>query len=297
MKKFQHIGIISKQGLSQINQIIDLITNLLDKKNIHYTIDKKTAPAIDKTPSIYKSINDWSNEIDLAIVIGGDGTFLSAARALYQKNIPLLGVNMGRLGFLADLPVENLTNNLNEILAGNYQTEQRQMVQANLKNRPQVLTALNDIVIHKNRMSRIVDVKVLLNGKFLAQYHADGIIFASPTGSTAYTLSAGGPIVAPHLSALLITPVCPHTLTQRSLVVSSDSIIDIEISAENAQDLQITVDGQEEFSISADDKISIQMQPQITVLHPQNYCFQNRLREKFNWGLGLSSKNAKASTN
>ena len=233
-------------------------------------------------------IMQWPDDIDLAIVIGGDGTFLYAGRSLLGKHIPLLGINTGRLGFLADLPQESLEDSLNAIFDGHYQREQRNTLSVHVNRNGEKgarFFAINDAVIHKRNMARMIEVEVFIRGQYLSHYRADGLILATPTGSTAYALSAGGPIIEPTLSALLVVPICPHTLTQRPLVIDAASDIEVRIGANSIKDVQLTIDGQAEYHLNPTDSITLRRARDLTVIHPADYQFQSRLRQKLNWGI------------
>lgn len=284
---FTHIGIIGKYGADHTGATIERVIALLEKQQLRYTIAADTAPPELKNHSHCRPIKDWQSDIDLAVVIGGDGTFLYAGRMLHAKNIPLVGINAGRLGFLADLSAEHLEPQLSAILSGDYCLETRQILSATIENAHQIrgkFVAINDLVIHKRTMARMVELNTYNRGEFLCHYRADGLILSTPTGSTAYALSAGGPILEPSLDALIIAPICPHTLTHRPVVVGSGSAITITLG-DDPQDIQLTIDGQEEFLLQTGDCIHTRHHGKITVLHPSDYRFQHRLRQKLNWGI------------
>lgn len=287
MNQFHHIGIIGKNGAAATQSIIERTAALLTNRGIAYTLDAATVPAALADAPESRAIADWPADIDLAIVIGGDGTFLYAGRALHAKNIPLVGINAGRLGFLADLSADALDKQLAAILSGEYSLERRQILAIRVHQHGKTRAcyhAMNDLVIHKRSMARMVELDAYTRGEFLCHYHADGLILSTPTGSTAYALSAGGPIVEPTLNALIIAPICPHTLNHRPVVISADSGITVTLGSSNP-DIQITVDGQVEFILEPDDIITTEHGGTLTVLHPKAYRFQQRLREKLNWGL------------
>lgn len=287
--QFRHIGIIGKNGVTHTQQTIDRVIAVLSAQKITYTLDATTVPPELSKVAEARHIKDWSNDIDLALVIGGDGTFLYAGRTLHDKNIPLVGINAGRLGFLADLSATELEAQLNAILSGQYTLERRQMLNIHVHQHGETRAhfyAVNDLVIHKRSMARMVELDAYTRGEFLCHYHADGLILSTPTGSTAYALSAGGPILEPTLNALIIAPICPHTLNHRPVVISADSDIDVTLGQNNV-DIQLTIDGQEEFILQPDDCITTTHGGYLTVLHPTTYQFQQRLREKLNWGISL----------
>lgn len=285
---FRHIGIVGKYGAPHAQETITRIISVLKERKLNYTLDRNTIPA--PLARHYRAIPivDWSDEIDLCIVVGGDGTFLYAGRAVCAKNIPLLGVNMGRLGFLADVAVNQLEKDLNAILSGAYCQEMRQVLTVQVFDQQQTLLwqsyAVNDAVVHKRTMARMVELNTYTRGQFFSAYRADGLIISTPTGSTAYALAAGGPILEPSMPALVIAPICPHSLTYRPVVIDANSDIDIE-PFHDSYDVQITVDGQEEWILQTSDRIHITAANQLLVIHPADYQFQQRLRTKFNWGI------------
>lgn len=284
---FTHIGLVGKFGERTISSSISQVLKILDQRGIVYTLDADTVPKSLIHQPYTKPLLDWSPEIDLCIVIGGDGTFLHAGRSLLHKGIPLLGINAGRLGFLADLPTNQLDTQLNAILSGQYYLEQRQTLAVEVIAHQEVrarFNAINDAVIHKRTMARMVELDAYTRGELLCHYRADGLILSTPTGSTAYALSAGGPILEPNMDALIIAPICPHTLTHRPVVVGPDSEIEVVLHP-FTHDTQLTIDGQEELLLNTDDRIFIRHASALRVLHPADYQFQRRLREKLNWGV------------
>ncbi|MDO4777733.1 MAG: NAD(+)/NADH kinase [Cardiobacteriaceae bacterium] len=285
---FTHIGIVGKYGASHVGDTIARVVAVLDARHIQVTLDQNTMPAPWRDHERARPIAQWPDDINLAIVIGGDGTFLYAGRSLLEKNIPLLGINTGRLGFLADLPLETLEDSLSAILDGHYRREYRHTLSVRVTHQGRDTAqffAINDAVIHKRSMARMIEVEVFTRGHYLSHYRADGLILATPTGSTAYALSAGGPIIEPTLDAMLVVPICPHTLTQRPVVIDGQSDIEVCVSASSIKDVQLTIDGQAEHLLNPTDRITIRRAEKLTVIHPADYQFQSRLRQKLNWGI------------
>lgn len=286
--QFTHIGIVGKYGASHIGDTLTRVLAVLHERRIAVTLDQNTMPDTWRDHPRARPITEWSDSINLAIVIGGDGTFLYAGRSLLDKRIPLLGINTGRLGFLADLPLSSLEENLHTILDGHFQREQRHTLAVHVSHQDggsAHFHAINDAVIHKRRMARMIEVEVFTRGQYLSHYRADGLILATPTGSTAYALSAGGPIIEPTLDAMLVVPICPHTLTQRPVVINGESDIDVYIGTNSIKDVQLTIDGQVEHLLNPSDCITIRRAEKLTVIHPPDYQFQSRLRQKLNWGI------------
>ena len=289
---FTHIGIVGKYGVSHIGDTIARVVAVLEARHLQVTLDQNTMPAPWRDHARACPIAQWPDDINLAIVIGGDGTFLYAGRSLLEKNIPLLGINTGRLGFLADLPLETLEDSLSAILDGHYRREYRHALFVRVTHQGRDTAqffAINDAVIHKRSMARMIEVEVFTRGQYLSHYRADGLILATPTGSTAYALSAGGPIIEPTLDAMLVVPICPHTLTQRPVVIDGQSDIEVCVSASSIKDVQLTIDGQAEHLLNPTDRITIRRAGKLTVVHPADYQFQSRLRQKLNWGIAPES--------
>jgi NAD+ kinase len=227
-------------------------------------------------------------ECDIAIVIGGDGTLLNAARELVNYNVPLVGVNRGRLGFLVDVSPEDKLHELVEIINGEYIEEHRLLLNASLERGGDVIhqsLAFNDTVMRTKDVLQIIEFEISINGSFVLSQRADGIIVATPSGSTAYSLSSGGPIVNPNLNALVLQPICPHTLSSRPLVVTAESEVEIAVTERKTVYAQMVCDGQVYTDLQNDDIIRVKRHNRtIRMLHPANYDYHRILREKLNWG-------------
>ncbi len=219
----------------------------------------------------------------LAIVLGGDGTFISVARQLAPYNVPIIGVNLGRLGFLTDLTLSNLTESLPRLLAGEYREERRVLLSVvrSLANAEQHL-AVNDVVVNRGGATSLVDLEISLNDRFAYGFRADGVIVATPTGSTAYALSAGGPIMAPFVNAFTIVPIAPHALTNRPIVVADDSVIRITVA--RAREALASIDGHHVIALTEGDSVEIKRAADTVCLwHPLDYDYYHTLREKLGW--------------
>ena len=260
------------------------------KKKIRETI-KELEPLFRKKSHL--SIIDISDEdelekvsADLAFVFGGDGTILSASRKLNGRQIPLIGVHLGKFGFLADLTSREISDSLEKIFAGEYVISQRMMLTCKVIRSEQVINetlGLNDAVISRTSLSRLISIKLYVNEKTVTTYSSDGLIVSTPAGSTAHSLSAGGPIVTPDMEAFIITPICPHTLSNRPLVVSGDSKIEMEQISES-KGVGLTVDGQIYFDVKVGDRIVIERaENKLQLIDIQTRTFYDVLREKLNW--------------
>lgn len=224
---------------------------------------------------------------DMAIVLGGDGTFLSVARFLEDRPTPIIGVNLGGLGFLTEISEEDCFHELEQILDGKYEIEERMRLQVSIRRDRQEIfrqSVVNDVVINKGALARIVDVKISIDDRYLTHYRADGLIVATPTGSTAYNLSAGGPIVYPTAHSTILTPICPFTLTNRPIILPSDVVIQVELG-ERIKDVTLTCDGQVGCQLASSDQISISAAPNpLRLIKTPAVDYFEILRTKLKWG-------------
>lgn len=236
------------------------------------------------------SIAEFPASCDLTVAIGGDGTMLSAARVLAGFDIPVVGINVGRLGFLADVTLKNLEKQLSRILDGQYRHDNRFLLQAHLNQAELPISiAMNDVVVHSHQGLHMIEFETHINGRFLNSQRADGLVIATPTGSTAYAMSAGGPILDVDLDALVLASVCPHTLSNRPLVVAASSIIDITLSEKNSTSALVTCDGRPGHLLGPGDTIRIQRHPnRIDLLHLEDHDHYSILRAKLEWGRKLT---------
>ena len=288
---FNTVGLIGKSSDPAVGATLNEIVAYLKAQSLRVLLDNSV------TQSQRILVRGWEaadrraigRQCDLAIVVGGDGTLLAAARSLVDFQVPILGVNLGRLGFLADISPGELINRLDEILNGHYREDQRSLLHAEVRRGESTVTqadALNDVVVHKREMARMIEIRALLDGRYVTDYRADGLIISTPTGSTAYALSSGGPIVAPNMEAVLLVPICPHTLTQRPLMVDVDSEIEIQIDPANSTDIQVTCDGQVGLDIRPGDRVVIRKKRRrLRLLHPTGHDYFQLLRAKLGWGV------------
>ena len=266
MDKFKKIGIIYKPNISGVLAVCEKIEKFFISK--HFV-------------TIVSEINKPERDIEFAIVVGGDGTILRAARFYAPLNIPVFGVNIGRLGFLAQAQADEIETALEKLIKNEYKIDERLMLNLPSAN----LNALNDIVIKNSNSSKTVELSVYLNGNHVCNYLADGLIVATPTGSTAYTLSAGGPILEPSLEAIVLAPICPHTLNMRPLVIPADETVEIRAKKETQEPLSVFIDGQ--IEIKEQKNVIIKKSEQtakIVLLNKNDDGFYTVLKEKLNWG-------------
>lgn len=286
--KFKTIALIGKymnQSALQLMQadLADLARHL-SAKNIDVWVEENTAQHAQLSGYKTLPLEQVGIVADLAIVMGGDGTMLSVARSLIEADVPLVGINRGRFGFLTDLRAEDMLTEIDCILEGNYIREPRMLLLTQVLRGNQLIHssyALNDVVIKSGL--RLIELEVEIDGKFVYKQRSDGLILSTPTGTTAYALSAGGPILHPNLEAISLVPICPHTLSNRPIAVNSTS--KIEVTLVQFSEAQLSMDGQSHEVLEIGDKIMVQRaEKNIFLLHPSDYCYFDMLRNKLNWG-------------
>jgi NAD+ kinase len=279
-------GIVCKPVQEIIGSVAPPLLAWLRERSIAVCVDTETEGCLATSVKALPR-ESLSDEIELLIVLGGDGTLLSAARALNNHKIPILAVNLGGLGFMTSVTLEEMYPLLEQVLAGNYRTTERMMLEAEIfhSGKPaERQSALNDAVANKGALARMLDFDVLVDDEHVGRYRADGIIVATPTGSTAYSLAAGGPIVDPTIDAFVITPICPHMLTNRPLVIPGSAKIDLDFAAA-AQPVYLTIDGQIGFQLEAHDRVTIkQSSNRVTLVRPPTKTYFEVLRSKLRWG-------------
>lgn len=225
--------------------------------------------------------------VDLILVLGGDGTMIATARMIGDQEVPVLGVNYGGLGYLAEFRIEELYSALESILSDNYRLDKRVMLAVELLRGSELITrnrVLNDVVINKSALARIIEIEVYFSQQFVNSFRADGLIISTPTGSTAYNLSAGGPVVFPSMNAIVITPICPFTLTNRPIVVPDDAVIELRLKTEQ-EDVALTLDGQVGFPLKVNDRAVIRKsRTTFNLIQPSNRNYFDVLRDKLRWG-------------
>jgi len=283
-EKFDTIGLVVRQDLDAHLDTVKLVISALGKYAdvLVHCLDSDFS--VDNFPT--HSIEQLVTRSNLIISLGGDGTLLSAARALVDKDTPLLGINLGRLGFLADVSVSDFEQHLVDVIAGKYTIENRFFIEGEIYNSSSAISsniALNDIVLHSHESLSMIEYEVYSDGNLIHKQRADGVIVTTPTGSTAYALSGGGPIMHPSLETLAIVPICPHTLSNRPIVLPAEQEIDVRLGQADSI-ARVNYDGQSTVIINSDDRIRIKRYPKsIALLHPQNYDYFEILRAKLYW--------------
>ncbi|HHJ34999.1 MAG TPA: NAD(+) kinase [Gammaproteobacteria bacterium] len=286
--KFNTIGIITKPRLESIGQTtLQSLLDFLKKKNCDILLDQKIPDAINHGDFEKADRKTMGERCDLVIAVGGDGTILDAVRSLAQVDVPLLGINVGRLGFLADISPLELESSLEDILNGSYREEQRFLLEMQVIRDDKLIfegDAFNDVVVHIRDVARMIEIETRINDNFVNHQRADGIVIATPTGSTAYALSAGGPILHATLDVITLVPISPHTLSNRPLVVDADSQIKILICNTKDGIAQATCDGHLSTDVLVGDHITVRRKSdKITLLHPRQHDYFEILRAKLHW--------------
>lgn len=286
---FHTIGLIGKFGDPNVAGTLNQIAAHLRRRQSRVLLDDSSARLMPNSGLEIANRTVIGEQCDLVIVMGGDGTMLNAARSLVDYEVPILGVNLGRLGFLADVSPGELPHSLDAVLNGQFREARRSLLHAQVMHGDRVTgeaDALNDVVIHKREVARMIEVDTFLDGRFLNVYRADGLIISTPTGSTAYALASGGPIIHPGLEAVVLVPICPHTLTHRPIVVKADSVIEVVLNAVNPTQTQVTCDGQVSLALESGDHVVIRKKDRkVRLIHPLNHDYFKLLRAKLSWGL------------
>jgi NAD+ kinase len=282
----KRIGIVAKTDREEARGVLARLLPWCAQRGLVPVLDKDSAALLSEAAPAAAAKSELPGQADLLLVLGGDGTLLSVARLVGDLGVPILGVNLGGLGFLTALTVEELFPALEALLADGLVVEERMMLGARVSRQGERLSeyvALNDVVITKSAMSRIINLEVSVEGQFATGYRADGLIISTPTGSTAYCLSAGGPIVYPTMDAVVLTPICSHTLTNRPIVLPATLTIQVGLNSD--QDVMLTLDGQVGFALKRGDLVEIRRAAaRIRLLRfPQKHFF-SVLRTKLKWG-------------
>ncbi len=281
----KNIAIFCKQKPSVDREVLSQLTRWLRERGINVLMDGDTAGLIDETSPLSRA--ELPRKVELIIVLGGDGTLLSVARIAHEADVPILGVNLGSLGFLTEITLDELYDTLRSVLDNKYDFEQRMLLSANLMRNGECIEdhqVLNDVVINKGALARIVNLKVRVDGQYMTSYRADGLIIATPTGSTAYSLSAGGPIIHPSMHALVLCPICPFDLANRPIVVPDQSVLEVEITTPN-EDVRVTLDGQEGYEFSAGDVLRVKKADNsVKLVQAKGKNYYQLLRKKLHWG-------------
>ena len=286
--RFRHVALIGKYHAQGSRLAVESIAQFLNAQGCDVSVEKDTASNTGLTQFPILDVAGIGTQCDLALVVGGDGTMLGIGRVLAKFGVPLIGINQGRLGFITDIAFDDYQSVLSPMLRGNFEEDRRWMMQAQVMRDGRCVfnaTAMNDVVVNRGATSGMVELRVEVDGRFVANQRADGLIIASPTGSTAYALSAGGPLLHPSIGGWVLVPIAPHTLSNRPIVLSDIGEVAIEIVA--GRDASANFDMQSLASLMIGDRIIVKRSDyQMRFLHPKGWSYFDTLRKKLHWNEG-----------
>jgi NAD+ kinase len=285
--KSKSIGILTKPKFPEVKTTLQAVVAWLRARNIEVVLDNTSASLLGEKGGLQKT--QLAGKADVLLVLGGDGTMLNAARLAGERGIPILGVNMGGLGFLTEVRLEHLYPSLERVFANDFVLDERLMLRTLVHRHGETVAqgvVLNDVVVSKGTLARMIELQIAIQGQFVTNLRGDGLIVSTPTGSTAYSLSAGGPILDPAVQSLILTPICPHTLTHRPLIVPGNAEIDITLTSKD-EGAMATLDGQVGVALTQGDTVVLNVSEQRTRLirFPES-SYYDVLREKLKWGDG-----------
>ena len=281
MNKIEQVGFVIKAHAPEMKNILADLIAYFDEKKIACVLEEVAAEKLGLPDGMKRE--DIPKEVNLVVVLGGDGTLLSIAHIAAQKNVPVVGINLGALGFLTEVPLNEMFLTLDSYLAGNEKIVSRRMM-LEAKTQENAYFSLNDVVINKGALARMIRCAIWIDGEEIAMTRADGLIISTPTGSTGYSLSAGGPIIQPYIPAIILTPICPHTLSFRPMVISSESEVKVQLLTAG-EEVYLTIDGQRGELMKKDDTVTVRqsgLKLQLVSSPRRNYF--DLLKEKLRWG-------------
>lgn len=285
---FKRIVLITNAETRKIAETLNSLIVYLQNNAIDFILDASSSALANQPGFPGIEDNETNVNCDLAIAIGGDGTMLKAAHFAYHHDIPLLGINRGRLGFLADIPADAMAEHLDPIFAGTFVEDERFLLHVEVLRKGQSLlknSAFNDVIIHKWNIAKLIEFETYVDNNFVHRQRSDGLIVCSPTGSTAYALSGGGPILYPSLNALALVPICPHALTNRPIVIDGNSLVEIVVGTREIDQARLSCDGDVELELAPRDQIHVRKKDKkIRLIHPKNHDHFSILRAKLQWG-------------
>ena len=284
MSKFNCIGLVARVASNQVRESLLTVQQLLGSKDVEVVFDQVAADALgDGRPRI-ASLEEMGGSCDLLIAVGGDGNILSAARVMAPFGVPILGINRGKLGFLADISPDEIEARLCEVLSGDYTAEEHFLLEGQVAGYDEVPCALNEVLIHSANMPKMIEAEIYVNDQFVYTLNSDGLIVSSPTGSTAYALSAGGPIMHPSLDAIALIPMFPHSLNNRPLVVPGGDEIKIVIGSDTQMKAKVSFDSHLEFQVEPGESLRIRKKKErLLLIHPPGHSFYGVCRSKLDW--------------
>lgn len=286
---FKAIGLIARQGDAAVREALEATLAVLNAHALDIVVDHNCAHLVGPAAGYREAVDDeLTLGRDLVIAVGGDGTLLRAAHMTFPRNVPLLGINLGRLGFLTDISPDQVSGSLAAILNGEYLSEERFVLRCEIVRKGEIIAVshgLNDVVIQRWSTARLITLSTFVDGCFVHSQRSDGMIISTPTGSTAYALSGGGPILHPDLAVNVLVPICPHTLTNRPIVIANTAMIEIDVGMDRADESRVTCDGKPLPAIRSGDRIRITRHDQVVrLIHPAGHDHFSTLRAKLQWG-------------
>ncbi len=287
MSEFTTIGLIGRLASESTQSSLLRLISFLEKQKVTLLLDEETSSVLPEAGLPIESRSELAERCDLIIVVGGDGSLLAAARAFAGHDVKLLGINRGRLGFLTDISPEEIEYKVGEVLEGKYESDLRTLLMSTVHRAGKAVSqgaALNDVVLHPGKFIRMIEFELFINDEFVYRQRSDGLIISSPTGSTAYALSGGGPIMHPQLNAIVLVPMNPHTLSSRPIVVNGESEIKVVVSKTNQLNPHVTCDGQTHVISQPGDEVIISKSPRLLkLIHPLGHNFYETCRTKLGW--------------
>jgi len=291
MSQFHRIGIVGRPGHTGVAETCQRLLEFLTEQSVSVVMDETTATLADAADSVVLAREQLASNCDLVIVVGGDGSMLNMAKFIVPDKVPVIGINRGKLGFLTDVLPEELEAQLATVLAGEYSVENRFLLDVTLAGsggQEQIGAALNDVVLHPGKAAQMIEFELFVNDRFVYSQVSDGLIVATPTGSTAYALSAGGPIMHPDLNAIVLVPMYPHSLNSRPIVVDGDCEIRLVIGNRDSLSPQISCDGEAGYTAQPGEEILLTKNASpLQLIHPLNHSFYQACRSKLGWGSRL----------
>lgn len=294
MNKFKRVALIGRAGHQQAIETIARLVDFLRQQSLEIWIEDEIADVGEFSDLPYCALDHIGQKVELAIVVGGDGSLLGASRALSKFDTPVLGINRGTLGFLTDIRPSEAIEKVGQAIQGQFTEEKRRLNAVEVIREGQIIaqaTALNDVVLHKGQSARMLGFDLSIDGQFVYSSRSDGLIVSTPTGSTAYALSAGGPIMHPKVDALVLVPMFPHTLNARPIVVPANCVVSVTVTEKHQALPQVSCDGQTHIAVLLGDQIVIrQSDEELTLLHPPGYSYYDVCRSKLQWGGRIESQ-------
>ena len=284
MTSFKCIGLVARVASEQVRESLLNVEQFLESQDTEIVFEQGSAAMLGSNSRDVVLLEDMGSRCDLLIAVGGDGNILSAARAMAPHRVPILGINRGKLGFLADISPDEIEDRLREVLSGDYTTEEHFLLEGEVEGHEEIPCALNEILVHSANMPKMIEMDLYVNGKFVYTQNSDGLIVSSPTGSTAYALSAGGPIMHPSLDAVVLVPMFPHSLTSRPLVIPGDDEIKSGLGSETGVPAKVSFDSNLEFQLEPGNSIVIRKKKErLLLVHPPGHSFYDVCRSKLDW--------------